>query len=169
VSNVFLLDANVFIEPYRGYYAFDIAPGFWTSLVKSANNKYIQSIDKVKEELKVNKEDALLKWVEENLDFIFKSTKMSEIVQKYNEIIEWVVNNDQFLDYAKDDFAAGADGWLIAYAAINNECIIVTHESLNWEIKKKVPIPNVCEEFGVPYIVSVFQMLRELGVELILK
>ncbi len=28
----FVLDTNVFIGAYRGYYAFDIAPGFWIKL-----------------------------------------------------------------------------------------------------------------------------------------
>ena len=30
----FLLDANVFIQAKKSYYAFDVAPGFWSALVK---------------------------------------------------------------------------------------------------------------------------------------
>ena len=29
-----LLDANVFIEAAKGYYAFDIAPPFWEALIR---------------------------------------------------------------------------------------------------------------------------------------
>lgn len=35
----FLLDANVFIEAYRRYYSFDIAPSFWELLEKFAKNE----------------------------------------------------------------------------------------------------------------------------------
>jgi len=34
----YVLDANVFIEAARRYYAFDIAPPFWESLVQHAAN-----------------------------------------------------------------------------------------------------------------------------------
>lgn len=110
-------------------------------------------------------EDDISVWVDQNLNFVFNSTEDEDVYLQYREIMNWV-NDQQFLDYAKKDFADGADGWLIAYASVNN-CIIVTHEVLNLEIQKKVPIPNVCVEFGVNYI-DTFQMLRRLYVELIL-
>ena len=47
---VFLLDANVFIEAAKRYYAFGIAPGYWDALIKHAGagrcKKYRQ--DKVR-------------------------------------------------------------------------------------------------------------------------
>jgi hypothetical protein len=35
ISRAFVLDANVFIEAHRRYYAFDIAPLFWTMVIMS--------------------------------------------------------------------------------------------------------------------------------------
>jgi len=32
--SVYVLDANVFIEAARRYYAFDIAPKFWDTLIQ---------------------------------------------------------------------------------------------------------------------------------------
>ena len=66
------------------------------------------------------------------------------------------------LDAAKADFATGADGWLVAYA-LSKRRIVVTHEVLDPGIRRKVPIPNVCEAFGVSYL-DTFEMLRQLGV-----
>ena len=74
----------------------------------------------------------------------------------------WVQAQDQFSDAAKADFATGADGWLVAYAK-SKGLIVVTHEVLDPSIKRKVPIPNVCEAFSVNYV-DTFEMLRQLGV-----
>ena len=47
----YVLDSNVFMEAARRYYAFDIAPPFWESLVHHAANGRLESIDRVKQEL----------------------------------------------------------------------------------------------------------------------
>ncbi len=60
-----------------------------------------------------------------------------------------------------------ADGWLIAYAK-ENGLIVVTHEEYAPGAQNKVPIPNVCIEFGVEFT-DTFDMLRELKEEFVLK
>jgi len=35
MSKIFLLDSNTFITPYRLYYSFDFAPGYWQQLATS--------------------------------------------------------------------------------------------------------------------------------------
>ena len=47
----YLLDANVFIEAKRRYYAFDLCPGYWECLVWHHRAASIQSVDRVKVEL----------------------------------------------------------------------------------------------------------------------
>jgi len=42
---IYVLDANVFIEAARRYYAFDIAPAFWANLNYQATRRRIQSIE----------------------------------------------------------------------------------------------------------------------------
>jgi len=49
---------------------------------------------------------------------------------------------------------------LIAYAKAKS-MILVTHEVLARDARKTVPIPNVCEAFGVSYV-DTFEMLRDL-------
>jgi hypothetical protein len=72
----------------------------------------------------------------------------------------WVQNQAQYLSAAKSAFAGIADGWLVAYA---KALIIATEEVRDPMIKKKVPIPNVGDAFGVTCI-NTFDMLRALGV-----
>ena len=157
----YVLDTNVFIEAARRYYAFDLAPVFWESILHHAANGRINSIDRVKEELERGK-DELAKWATSQFSNAFVSTDEEDVTNSYASVMGWVKAQDQFSDAAKADFADGADGWLVAYAMSKSQ-IVVTHEVLDPGIKRKVPIPNVCEAFSVSYV-DTFAMLRELGV-----
>jgi hypothetical protein len=157
----FLLDANVFIEAKRRYYAFDLCPGFWECLSWYHNEECrIQSIDRVKRELERGGDD-LRDWVTSVMPpACFVSTNVTSVTDQYGRIISWVQEQSQFLPEAKSQFAAGADGWLIAYAKANN-LILVTQEVRSPDVRRKVPMPNVCEAFGVAYV-NTFDMLRGL-------
>lgn len=157
----YVLDANVFIEAARRYYAFDLAPPFWESLVHHAENSRIRSIDRIKEELERGN-DELAVWARGEFSDAFASTDEEDIIGSYTQVMGWVQAQDQFSDAAKADFANGADGWLVAFAKSKGR-IVVTHEVLDPNIRRKVPIPNVCDAFGVKNV-DTFTMLRELGV-----
>lgn len=159
----FVLDADVFITAKNLYYAFDLAPGFWKSLINHAGNGRILSIDYVKGELEKGK-DQLAQWAKNDFSHAFISTDEEDVQKSYREIMTWVQAQNQFSDAAKADFARGADGWLVAYAKAKG-CIVVTLETINPDIKRKVPIPNVCQAFGVQFV-DTFEMLRRLGVQL---
>jgi len=163
ICPVYLLDTNVFVTAAETYYAFDIAPGFWNALVEQAKAGHVLSIDRVREELE-RQEDTLSDWARTTFNQWFASTNQADVVEVYRGIIEWVIRQEQFRDYAKVQFARGADGWLIAYAKAKR-CIVVTHEQFSSDAQKKVPIPNVCRQFGVPYV-DTFIMLRNCGIRL---
>ncbi len=157
----YVLDANVFIEASKRYYSFDLAPAFWRCLLNHAGHGKIISIDRVFNELnRLN--DKLAEWAQYDFRKYFISTDEDKIITKYSKIISWVQNNEQFTDTAKTLFANGADGWLVAYAAVH-DVVIVTQETFKQEVKKQVPIPNVCKEFKVRYM-DTFEMLRNLNV-----
>lgn len=159
----YVFDANVFIQAARRYYAFDVAPRFWDGLVQHAANGQVWSIDRVLKELDRGK-GGLAAWVNNNLSDAFVSTDEPGVIQVYSDIMVWVQTQSQFTDAAKTDSASGADSWLVAYAKVKG-CVAVTQEVLDPVVKRKVPIPNVCQAFGVPYI-DTFDMLRRLGIKL---
>jgi len=130
-------------------------------LVQHAANGRIYSIDRVKQELERGK-DELATWATSQFNDAFASTDEEDVIGSYSEVISWVQAQEQFLDAAKADFAAIADGWLVAYAKAKGY-IVVTHELPATDARSKVPIPNVCEALGVRYV-DTFTMLRELGV-----
>jgi hypothetical protein len=160
---VYLLDANVFIEAARRYYAFDLVPRFWEHLIRNAEVGQIGSIDRVRDELERGR-DELATWVQEKFVAGFASTDDMDVIRSFAELMTWVQAQGQFTDAAKADFARVADGWLVAYALVKG-CIIVTHEVPAPDARRKVPIPNLCEAFNVPFV-DTFEMLRALGIRL---
>jgi hypothetical protein len=151
----YLLDANVFIEAKRRYYAFDLCPGYWECLVWHHQVGCIQSIDRVKEEFERGA-DELFEWAKSVMpQACFVSCDEEVVTGQYAQIMAWVQSPE-----AKAAFAASADGWLIAFAKAKS-LVLVTHEVLAPDARKNVPIPNVCEVFSVPYV-DTFEMLRDL-------
>jgi len=161
-DRVFLLDANIFIEAKRRYYAFDLCPGFWESIKALHEDKRLYSIDRIKDELEKGGDD-LAEWAcKEMPAACFLSTDNESITGCYGQIVSWVSEQDQFLDAAKAEFASDPDGWLIACACAR-QLAIVTHEVYSPDAQRRVHIPNVCRQFGVEYF-DTFKMLRELHV-----
>ena len=152
----------MFIEAARRYYAFDLAPAFWQGLISYAEDGQVESIDRVKREL-ARGNDELAKWANSNFSDAFVSTDREDVVRRYADIIAWVESQGQYSDAARSDFAGGADGWLVAYASIEGR-VVVTQEVSAPDARRKVPIPNVCDAFGVNPI-DTFEMLRALGIQ----
>jgi hypothetical protein len=161
VSNRYLLDANAFIEAKERYYGFDICPGYWSSLLVQHDSRRLFSIDRIADELN-EQDDVVKQWIRNEVpDTFFKRTEDQAVIEKFQEMVNWVYSQPRFTDAARTEFASVADGWVIAYAAVNG-LVVVTHEQFAPEAKRKVPLPNVCVEFDVEYV-DTFSMLRELG------
>ena len=160
-SVLFLLDANVFIQAFQRHYPFDVCRGFWDCLVALSEQGKLTSIDRVLDELH-GYDDDLRQWANDAPASLFSPSNETAVAAVYRQVMESVNGNPQYFDYAKRDFERGADGWLVAYASVHG-LTIVTHEVDNPEVRKRVPIPNVCRQFDIPYI-DTFEMLRRLDV-----
>jgi len=160
----YVLDANVFIEAYQRYYAFDLVPGFWDLLINLAKQGYILSIDRVKRELE-QRQDALAQWAQNEFEPYFMTTNDGGVLQEYGHLIQWAVkHNNRFRQSAINEFAQDnkADAWVIAYAKAYGH-IVVTEEKYDPNARKKIPIPVACKDFNVPYT-NTFDMLRSLRI-----
>ena len=157
----YVLDANVFIEAKRRYYAFDLCPGFWEALLAHHRADHLCSADCILGELRDGHDD-LAAWVKGPAPAGFwKPTKSPAVVEWYGKLMAWSQAQSQYLPQAKAEFAASADAWLVALAK-EQGWTVVTHEVLDPNIRKKIPIPNVCNAFGVVWA-DTFGMLRALG------
>ncbi len=149
------------MEASRRYYPFDFAKPFWNGLLVYSKNGVLCSIDKVLMEIKEGK-DTLKSWAESDFKEYFFPTKTENILEAYTSIVQWAQNQSQYNQFAKDTFMEedNADTWVLAFA-LANDLTIVTHEVLDSNIKKRIPIPNVCFVFDINYC-DTFEMLRRL-------
>lgn len=119
------------------------------------------SIDRVRDEIHLNK-DSLTAWVKQTPNELFVSSAEQPVVDAFADMMDWVQRNGQFRPEAKAEFASVADGWVAAYAKVH-DAIVVTHEVFHAGVRKRVPLPNVCQQFGLGYR-NTFEMLREMDV-----
>ncbi len=165
--STYVLDTNVFLEAARNYYAFDIVPRFWKSLIEQAEGGQINSIDRVKAEIeRYGDEDILKVWANESFNSWFAKTDESAVTNVYGSIIQWANNEKQYRSAAKAEFsrAENADAWVVAYAKAN-DYVVVTQEASHPNASTRIPIPNICIAFDIPCI-STYKMLRELHIKL---
>lgn len=158
----YLLDSNTFIEANNTYYSMIICPGYWQWLLHSNSAQGVASIEFVKAELE-KKEDALFEWCKIN-PHIFLSVSDEQTQKAFIEVANYV-NSLDFREALKGDFLSGADPWLIA-KAMTTQSTIVTHEQFNLQCKRKILLPNIAQNFGVPFI-RTFELLHILEAKFI--
>lgn len=160
----YLVDSDVFITAKNLYYAFEICPGFWKSLIHHHGEMQVYSIDRIRGELLAGRRtEDLVQWVKSDLPAgFFLDTDGEEVTSVYAEIMLWVQRSSQYFDRAKAKFATEADGWLVAYAKVHG-AIVVTNEQPRPESRNRVLLPDVCAQFEVTYK-DTFFMLKELAI-----
>lgn len=168
MSLQYLIDANIFITASRTYYDFDFGNSFWDFLVNQGKKKNIASIDKVFDELN-NGNDELNEWANNYFSNYFIDTTTDKVLEQYAILMQWVdKQRNQYTQNAIDEFMKenNADTWLISLALTDKDkYVIVTFEKENNQIKRKIPIPNVCKAFNIKYC-DLFQMLKKLNFKL---
>jgi Domain of unknown function (DUF4411) len=159
----YLLDANAYIQAKNQYYGMDICPAYWDWLDQQFQCGVVASIHMIAKELK-DGDDELAIWVKDRpAHFISNDDAATQAV--FAEIAQAVVTGD-YNPGNRDNFLAKADPWIIAKAKAIG-ATIVTHEALAAENSKKIKVPNICLQFGVP-CVNTFRLLRELKARFVL-
>lgn len=158
---MYLIDANALIEAKNRYYAFDIAPGFWTWLDRAHESGIACSIDAVRDEL-LDGSDELADWARSRKDF-FRPIDDAAAAQ-FGPLTSWVMSKD-FTAAAKAGFTGDhADYLLVAFGKAHGH-VVVTHELSEPNRKNRVKIPDACMALGASFT-SPFEMLRASGATL---
>lgn len=158
------MDSDVFITAKNRYYAFDICPGFWKSVIHHHGEGRVYSIDRVKSELLAGrKTEDLVLWVTNDLpaDF-FLDVDDEKVTSAYTEVMMWAQRHPRYYDHAKAKFATGADGWLVAYARVH-DAVVVTNEQPAPESRREIKLLDACNQFTVTYR-DTFSMLKDLAI-----
>lgn len=161
----YIVDADVLITAKNRYYAFDLCPGFWESLIYHHQEGRIYSIIPVRTEVFAGRQtEDLVQWAKGEVpQAFFRIVGTEDVMEAYNEIVEWVTGHERYHDEAKTAFSSTADAWLAAFARVHN-AIVVTNEQSSPKSRRAVKLPDVCNEFNVEWV-DTFMMLRSLGVE----
>ena len=164
-QRLYLVDSDVLIAAKNLYYAFDICPGFWKFLIHGYREGLVFSIDRVRNELLAgHKAENLVLWVNGEVpEEFFLPMDSKEVADIYLEVMMWIQRNPKYTDPAKAKFATGADGWLVACAKVRG-ATVVTNEQPAPQSRRDVKLPDVCDEFSVPWS-NAFEMLRTLGAQ----
>lgn len=166
----FLIDSNSFMTPYRQYYAFDLVPTYWEEISRRTSSGRLVLLDMVKAEIDKGKDD-LADWINKQSEFVICKHISSEIVSKYQEVLQYVQTCGLYKEQALHTWADGdvADPWLIAAAKVNNYTIITTEvPSGGLSVKnpnRNAKIPDVAKVFGVKTN-SIYYMMRKLGIKI---
>ena len=151
------------------YYAFDFCPGFWSAILQEHHKGRVFSVSRVRGELMSGtKTEDLVEWVGGEVpESFFLDVDTEPVTTAYREVMRWAQRHTRYSDGAKAKLAAGADGWLVAYAKVHG-VTVVTNEQPAPESITKIKLPDVCNQFEVP-MNSTFTMLRSLAVKLDLR
>lgn len=159
----YLLDANTYIQAKNQYYGMDICPAYWEWLDLQFEQGVVASVDMVGQELK-DGNDELMLWVKARPAHFLENND-DDTQGAFGHVAAFVAAGD-YNPGNRDDFLAKADPWIIA-KAMSIGATVVTHESALAPHSKKVKVPNICDQFGVPCI-NTFQFLRTLNAQFVL-
>ncbi len=162
-KEIFTVDANTFITPYKTYYPFDFAPTFWDFLKTNIENGNIALLNKVFAEVQKGN-DALSNWIQ-SLDATAIDHRQPLILANYSAVLTHIqTSSSTYNEKALAEWSDNNRG--IVAAAMTLGHTVVTFEQPNRALGTSVTshpkIPDVCSHFDVK-CVSLYSMMRALG------
>jgi hypothetical protein len=155
-----VLDANVFITAKNTYYGLDLVPAFWSWLEQQATAGEIASTDLVYDELRDGNDD-LAEWVKARKELLFHVDSSTAVVAGHVATLGAGAQAAGYKQHVVEDFLDCADPFLVG-AAAELGLIVVTQETPAGAKRKKVKIPDACDQLGVAFE-NTFDMMRALG------
>lgn len=159
----YLLDANVFIESRKRYFAFDVCPGFWTWIEEAHAAAKVLSIEKVAEEIRKGKDD-LVTWANTRPTGFFIEPDAS-FPNSFAQVAAWATSGNYDEAAVARFLNVAADAYLVAQAIAGGHTVVTDEKSE--KTRSKIKIPDACTALGVT-VMSPVVMLRTEGVRFVL-
>ncbi|MGE5479440.1 MAG: DUF4411 family protein [Chloroflexota bacterium] len=156
-EKTYCLDSNVFIEGWNKYYSPQLCPDYWNVLKELGRKGKIFIPKDVYEEI-TSGEDELSSWLKSSKIRVSKRT--GPILNCWTAILAKNPNHQRLVDNTKG--RSLADPWVIAHAIVEKATVVTKEIKLLDENSKRLKIPNVCENMGVPWMDD-FQFLKEVN------
>lgn len=162
---IYLFDANTFIQAKNEYYPLEHIPQFWEWMVEQGEAGLIKIPFEIFDEISVF-EDDLSDWIKDKdvksallLDEAVDPIMLQAVMETGYES-----NDPAFTE--TDVEKIGRDAFLVAYAAVDAERVVVTKEvSRPGKQRGNRKIPNVCDDMGIAWTRD-FEVYRALGFSL---
>ena len=138
----YCIDTSALIDGWKDYPLEHF--GVWDEIQKLINEERLVSPYHVLGELKV-RDDDLHKWCNEK-DLLFSSPTENTV-----SIEKEIISKYSGFKPKKRPKADWADPWVISIA-IENEYIVISHETKKTPEEKTWYIPDICSDFGVQHI-----------------
>ena len=124
-KEIFLIDSNSLITPYKFYYPFDFAKRFWDQLSDKIESQEIIILDLVRDEL-LKGGDDLSEWVARIDNSFILDRREAAILAKYGEVLSHLQTSGLYQEKALAAWSQAhiADPWLIATACIYGHTVI---------------------------------------------
>ena len=153
------LDSDVLINAKNDAYGFDIAPGFWEFLEEGIGDQRFLICDAVKTE-SISIDYELSDWVRDlpNDSIIMPD---QHVQTAYGTIADHIQDGG-YPNRAK--FLAGADGWIIAHAQVDEGTVVSQEVTAGNGPDAKVP--DIGNRFGVQ-VIRRQRFMQDLGVRLV--
>lgn len=149
------LDTSAFINPWRGYYAPDLAPGYWRTLPEMVIRGRAVVSEEVRQEIE-RADDGLWSWAQENISSWHPLTDevqavVTEIMSRWGRLVD------------SRKLRSRADPFVIATAKVTG-ATVVTSEGYGTENKPQIPF--VCSQLDVQ-CVDIFEFVRLARIPLV--
>lgn len=158
---MYVIDTNILITPYRQYYTPSLAPGFWTWLERKFATGEFVLLDRVAAEI-TQGNDPLSEWTKRIPTTQIDSETLESLNVVNTRVVSMGFNSSAINEYSRNRVA---DQFVIAHAHAHN-LQVITEESFQPNIKRRVPIPNVCTQLGIKHY-SMFPWLHNQGLYLV--
>lgn len=153
---IYVLDANVFLTPANAEMTMEHCPGYWDWLRALSDQGTVRTTPRIRGECK--NPAFVPEWMDDTTSLVPTDAETDDVVAAYATLQAWAGSRTGYLSdkrqVAFDEFANGADAWLIAYAmaltARGSKATVVTSETSEPARKSRLKIPDVCAEHGVP-------------------
>lgn len=160
----YLLDTGIFIEAKRRFYGMDFVPGYWDWLMREAKAGTIRSIERVADEIDVQK-DELSEWAAKlPKDFFLRPDQ--SFSSAFQRVSQWAIASG-FREAAYSEFLDVADSYLVAQALAGMHTVVTLEKPATSVSKKKIKVPDACAGIGVKCITP-YAMMRLQRVRLVL-
>jgi len=142
-----------------------VCPGYWDWIDVQFSQGNLISIDFIQQEL-ADGNDELAEWAKDRNE-LFLEISDDKTQEEFSHIASHVMTLSHMLPGTHEEFLDCADPWLVAKAKTIPGSTVVTHETFDPNIRKKIKLPNICRDFGVLSI-DTFELLKTLKAEFIL-